>query len=305
MRLHQTMPTKQARRFCFTYYSEIEPQFNEEEMHFLIWGRETCPTTGRVHFQSYVEFKKLKSYTAVRRDFFPGLATSALFVARGTAEENITYCSKDGNFQMFGEPSRQGARNDLVIIKNRIQNGESLDDLMGDDDCCEVIARHMAYFKEIYNKYRAGVGLSVLKDRLAGATLKVWQQRLVDIAGTDPDSRHVYWFWESVGGTGKTFIGNYLSAFHGAIVFTSGKVADIAHAYKLEPIVIFDLSRTQEDKLDAVYMVIENFKNGRMFSPKYDSHVKVFAVPHVIVFANYPPDKTKLSADRWKIHHIQ
>jgi len=92
---------------------------------------------------------------------------------------------------------------------------------------------------------------------------------------------------------------------HKAIVFTHGKVADLAHAYKYEPVVVFDLSRTQADKLDAVYMAIENFKNGRIFSPKYDSHNKVFASTHVVVFANYPPDRSKLSEDRWKVVELE
>ena len=29
-----------------------------------------------------------------------------------------------------------------------------------------------------------------------------------------------------------------------------------------------------------------------------------FSIPHVIVFSNFYPDKTKLSIDRWDIHKI-
>lgn len=46
---------------------------------------------------------------------------------------------------------------------------------------------------------------------------------------------------------------------------------------------------------------MEAFKNGRMFSSKYCSVNKQFKIPHVIVFANYTPDLTQLSMDRWKL----
>jgi hypothetical protein len=49
----------------------------------------------------------------------------------------------------------------------------------------------------------------------------------------------------------------------------NGKIADIAHANSIEPIVIFDLTRTQADTvMDHVYALIDSFKNGRIFSPK-------------------------------------
>lgn len=69
-------------------------------------------------------------------------------------------------------------------------------------------------------------------------------------------------------------------------------------------ICIFDLSRTQAEKIDAIYMAMEQFKNGRIFSPKYHSATKVFRTPHVVVFANYPPDLSKLSQDRWDIEEL-
>jgi hypothetical protein len=95
--------------------------------------------------------------------------------------------------------------------------------------------------------------------------------------------------------------GSFGVAFHGAVIFTNGKVADISCAYKLEKNIIFDLSQTQEEKLDGVFMCIENFKNGRIFSPKYESHTKTFIKPRVFVFSNFHPDQSMLSVDRWDI----
>jgi len=39
-------------------------------------------------------------------------------------------------------------------------------------------------------------------------------------------------------------------------------MANISHAYAMEPIVIFDLSRTQADKIDHVYCIWPRFRSG-------------------------------------------
>jgi len=54
----------------------------------------------------------------------------------------------------------------------------------------------------------------------------------------------------------------------------------------------------------VVYEVIELLHNGYVCSGKYDSKSFRFAPPHVFVFANFAPDETTLSADRWKITNI-
>ena len=72
--------------------------------------------------------------------------------------------------------------------------------------------------------------------------------------------------------------------------------------YNGQRIVLFDLSPSQEDRFN--YEVLESIKNGLMFSSSYESRMKVFAIPHVIVFANWAPDESKLSADRWNVRHF-
>jgi hypothetical protein len=76
------------------------------------------------------------------------------------------------------------------------------------------------------------------------------------------------------------------------------------HAYDKEPVVVFDLSRTMVDHCDHIYNIIEKFKDVCLFSGKYESHTKIFDPPHVVIFANFKPDLTKLSEDRWKVFSI-
>lgn len=263
------MPAPQHYKFAFTSYETDAPTYDAEEMHYLVYGKEICPTTSREHWQCHVEFKKKKTFNGVRK-FYPYLATDALSVVRDV-NKSINYCKKDGQFVEHGKAASSGQRSDLTLVKNRILNGERLIDLAVDDDCAEVIARHLNYFKMITANHNAGKGLSALKAELSGVDLRPWQELLVSIVTGPVSKRDVHWFWDATGNVGKSFMASFLSAFHGAIVFTGGKVSDIAHAYNLEPIVVFDLSRTQEDHLGAVYSCLESFKNGRLFSPKYES----------------------------------
>ena len=88
----------------------------------------------------------------------------------------------------------------------------------------------------------------------------------------------------------------------GVVRFENGKNADIRYAYIYEPIVIFDFSRSVEERVN--YEIIESIKNDIFFSSKYESGMKLFNVPHVIIFANFYPDQNKLSLDRWDIREV-
>lgn len=143
--------------------------------------------------------------------------------------------------------------------------------------------------------------------------LRDWQQRCVDLLDQPPHPRQINWYWEDVGNVGKTSLAKYLCAHpkYNA-VYMNGKGADIKYFlvkhFQKEPtnrdnlIAIWDLSRTSEDFIP--YGSIEAIKNGLFFAGKYESEMAIFNTPHVVVFANYPPDRTKLSDDRWNIIHI-
>lgn len=72
--------------------------------------------------------------------------------------------------------------------------------------------------------------------------------------------------------------------------------------WKGEDLIVFDLERSSQDHIN--YEVIEQLKNGRFNSTKYESTGKVTDQgKHVkmIVFTNEEPDKEKLSPDRWDV----
>jgi len=140
-----------------------------------------------------------------------------------------------------------------------------------------------------------------VEDPLENLTLYDWQQEIIDIFMAPVDSRKIYWFWEPNGNVGKSDFCLHCILKHEAVIYDSGK-KDILFAHKNATRVIFDLSRTQEGFVS--YDAIETLKKGFCFSGKYESGMKVYPKPHIVVFANWEPDTTRLSLDRWVIKKI-
>lgn len=71
---------------------------------------------------------------------------------------------------------------------------------------------------------------------------------------------------------------------------------------KQPEIVLLDIPRYNKEFTN--YGVLEELKNGMIYSGKYEGGLCVFRSPHVIVFSNSKPDKNIMSKDRWNIVNI-
>lgn len=130
--------------------------------------------------------------------------------------------------------------------------------------------------------------------------LREWQKKVLKIIKEDND-RYIWWFYDN-GNTGKTAFAKFLAVHYGAIVFNNAGTRDIAMAIPDNPsMIIFNYTRSNEERIN--YQALESIKDGLIFSGKYESKMKIFNSPTVIVFANYEPHTEMLSADRWKIFH--
>lgn len=76
-------------------------------------------------------------------------------------------------------------------------------------------------------------------------------------------------------------------------------IAKMVEAKKPPTCLIWDLPRITKNHLSVA--TLEKVKDGCFYSPKYESIMVLFNPPHVIVFANCPPDLGSMSADRWKV----
>lgn len=151
-------------------------------------------------------------------------------------------------------------------------------------------------------------GVPIVQPLKVIEVLKPWQEQVKELVDEEPDDRKIYWFWESTGNAGKTAMAKFLCAKYNAL-FLSGKAADAKYAVsewvaaKGEvKIAIFGFSRSVEDYVS--YQALEEIKDGIFFTGKYEGKMCMYNPPHVIVFANFPPDESKLSKDRWYIENI-
>jgi len=121
--------------------------------------------------------------------------------------------------------------------------------------------------------------------------------------------RLIYWFWEPTGKWGKSVIATHLVDFGDAIE-VSGAAKDVfcgvVNAIEKRgdiKTVVFDIPRRSLGYVQ--YQAIEKLKDGKFFSPKYESDMCRFNRPHIVCFANEPPDETAMSRDRWIIKELK
>jgi len=139
-------------------------------------------------------------------------------------------------------------------------------------------------------------------------TLRPWQLEIEKLILSKPDKRKIYWFWEGPGGIGKSEFTKYCVVKHKVLFCDGGKKADLINLVFNQNMdetncLIWDLPRTAHGNIS--YATLESVKNGMVCNTKYETGVKIFNSPHILVFANFPPDSPEsLSADRWVITHL-
>lgn len=129
------MSGRRLRNVCFTSYRENLGEFIADRLDmfsYLIYQQETCPTTGRLHWQGYAECKGQKSFKQLKEIFGQD---AHLEPRQGTAQEASDYCRKDdtavaGTRFEFGELSQHGKRNDLKKCYEMIVEGKKDEDIL-------------------------------------------------------------------------------------------------------------------------------------------------------------------------------
>lgn len=139
-----------SRHYCVTFWTE--PKCHEaNKLRYAVYGREICPKTGKVHWQSYVELNSPVRASAIKKMFKDD--TCHIELRKGTREEARDYCMKDKNFTEFGKwIIGQGHRSDLENVVTQLVDGKKTSELMVEQPT-------------VYCKYRNG-----LKDIAATVT---------------------------------------------------------------------------------------------------------------------------------------
>lgn len=179
-----------------------------------------------------------------------------------------------------------------IQVLQFIQSQKTWRDVMNSTDHSIFISARMSWARQVYDAKPTKIEI---KDR----PLRWFQEYFLKVTDLPPDDRTVHWLADPSGDMGKSELVNMLIN-KGAFFFDGGKTQDVMYAYDGQPIVVVDLPRSSADFIP--YRLIEMFKNKRAFSSKYVSCSKAFKVPHILVFANFAPDLSELTEDRWIIY---
>jgi len=225
-------------------------------------------------------------------------------VANGTAQENRTYCSKDGNFEEFGDINcERGKRTDLQKL---IEWSDAFEVANGRPADSPDVAKEHPEALIKYPRFTRTVRLRAQRVLFEPVVFYGWQQQLAERMEEEPDDRVIDFVVDEAGGSGKTtFCKQLLMKKPECVqILSIGKTSDVAHAIIAhKTIFLFNVPRTKMEFLS--YDLLEQLKDQLVWSGKYNSMMKVIRKKcHVVVFANEDPDMTKLTADRYNIIRI-
>jgi len=180
-----------ARRWAFTLFNAKLTR--DEVLSFVmccsgvdycIIGVEKCPSTGKVHYQGYLEFTNPTGMKIVKKI----LPTAHVETCKGDQASNMKYCKKEGDWAEKGTPKTQGSREDLLDIRR----------LALSDGMSAVV----------------NVG-NMQQIRVAEIYLKYWE-------APRTSAPEVYWYWGEPG-SGKTRAAECASHASGERTWWSGK----------------------------------------------------------------------------------
>lgn len=159
-----------GRSWRFTLFEDFDRLRNltspPENIKFLVGQLERCPESGRLHFQGFATTTKSIRLTGFQKLIHPTVKFHC-GKTDGTAEQNITYCTKEesrvpaveGGFSLrLGEPPKgQGSRSDIHRLLTAVRAGATDAQLL-DNEATAVAAfrhyRHTQWAREAYVRHR-------------------------------------------------------------------------------------------------------------------------------------------------------
>lgn len=318
-------PQITARAWCWTLNNYTDEEVAEIKQHaldhvrYLIFGYEVGES-GTPHLQGYLECSCPKRMSAIKK--IPGMSRAHLGIRHDTREHARRYCMKGeqpkDEYEALHETGPNYGLNAKIIELGKWTDGgqgsrtdwhqlhaflkENPDFSKAREEYPEECIKYTNGIRTVINDIKREQNIAAMDAEFEGVPLYRWQAQIIRDIQYNPDKRKIIWVVDPQGNRGKTWFAKYLLRFHGSAYLQNGKSADLAHAYNGERVVTFDFCRSNEQATN--YQIIEQIKNGMVFSPKYDSMTKINAIPHVICFSNFEPNRSMLSQDRWDIRML-
>jgi len=261
----ETMPRKKKinanRRWCLTIFN-YEKIVNgksmlqnlylikcgiDEDVRFIIFQGELCPTTLKKHLQCYVQLNKTIRMKALMS--LLGVSGAHCEVAKGSPIANVKYCSKEESFDKDANiryscgtnDVHRGTRNDLSKIVENINGGSSFKDAV--NDCPETFIRNYKGLQKYYemvqrprNRKKTPQTILHFGESQAGKTLKVFEDHPEEeiypvpcddngkiwFDNYDPVKHKVVLFDEFFGGVQLQYLNKLLDRYKGQVAVKGG-----------------------------------------------------------------------------------
>jgi hypothetical protein len=149
-------------------------------------------------------------------------------------------------------------------------------------------------------------------DKLQEFQLYPWQKKIEDKIQYIANSWRINWIYDAKGSMGKSTLCKYLLLkYPGTILKLNGShhemkikvgLFDMEHKDKLRCCLInFNMSY---NNYVVPYEAIEEIKNGTFYCSINPRGIVSYPCPHIFCFADFKPDKTRITKDRWKVIDI-
>jgi len=271
---------------------------------YLVFADEIAPTTLTPHFHAFCIFKTNQRFHAVKA-LFP---RADIRPCNGTSAECRAYVTK-GDLR-DGNPTNLVEYGQLPGVVGKTNQYDTFRDWVLAQPIKPSAAQVAYHFPAMFLR---NARTQIFIDCLYPLPLpevpvyRPYQQQLADILDGPVDPRKIYFVVDPVGNSGKSWFAHaYYKSRPGAVqILSGGKRDDLAFAIdEHKSVFLFDLPRSTFEFFQ--YPILEQLKNGLIFSNKYESRMKTLTLlhPHIVVFSNEYPDlgtpttPRNVSADR-------
>lgn len=138
------------RAACITHYGEPWTEL-PHKIQYIAFAKEICPTTQRVHYQTWAYAESVMRLTQWKK-IFPGDHIEQM---RGTFAQNDKYCSKESEMTTFGtRPMGNGKKRSLELLSQDIleaaKKAKPLDLVVTDPDAAPTYVQYHNGLRSLY-----------------------------------------------------------------------------------------------------------------------------------------------------------